>query len=223
MHRRLNILIPRVIRQRSIHEKISTKPFAVISNNCWGAHIYQSAGLPYTTPFIGLWLSPTAYLHLLANWARLIHTPLRFTAVSGEQHIESIRQSLQNPWPVGILGGEVEIQFLHYATQSEALDKWTRRLQRMPTNIGRLFFKFDDREGCTHKQMEIFTNLPFPNKVLFVANQQLTSIPGTVYIPANDDVVPDGLTLSRITPKYFDAAAWIGGRPQPSSKILSFI
>jgi len=223
MHKRLNILIPKEIRQRSILKKIGTVPFGVISNNCWGAHIYQSAGLPYTSPFIGLWLSPTAYLHLLDNWARLVYAPLRFTNLSGEKWIEDIRQSRKSLWPVGILGDEVEIQFLHYATPDEALGKWTRRLLRMPRDIERLFFKFDDREGCTHKQMNIFLRLPFPNKVFYVADQKLKDHNGIVYIPNNDHVVPDGLTLSGITPRYFDAASWIGSRPQPRCKIFSFI
>ena len=38
--------------------------FTVVSNNCWGAHIYQALGVPYATPFVGLFIPPADYLEL---------------------------------------------------------------------------------------------------------------------------------------------------------------
>jgi uncharacterized protein (DUF1919 family) len=115
------------------------------------------------------------------------------------------------------------VQFMHYGTEGEALSKWERRLQRMPVNPDRLFLKFDDRDGCTEGQMEFFSSLPFSNKVLFTKSRLLSKLSCAVHIPSSESTVPDGLALTRISPKYFDSAHWIGRRPQPRSFLLSFV
>jgi uncharacterized protein (DUF1919 family) len=52
--------------------------FCIVSNNCWGAHVYQTLERPYQTPFVGLFLMPDDYLNLLENFHELIRQPLRF-------------------------------------------------------------------------------------------------------------------------------------------------
>lgn len=206
-----------------VRKKLGTATFGVVSNNCWGSHIYQFAQVPYTTPFVGLFLSPLSYLHLLTNWVRLISAPLQFKEKSSEEWVENIRQSRNALWPVGLLGGEVEIQFMHYQNPQEARVKWERRLGRMPTRLDRLFFKFDDREGCTVAQMKFFDSLPLPHKVLFTAQPELLGLECAVHIRCPEASVPDGVALSRISPRCFDAAAWIGGQPQPRFHLLSLV
>ena len=35
--------------------RIKNKEITIISNNCWGGFMYQSCGLQYNTPLIGLY------------------------------------------------------------------------------------------------------------------------------------------------------------------------
>jgi uncharacterized protein (DUF1919 family) len=218
----MRFVLPR-LRRKMIRAKLGVLPFGVVSNNCWGSHIYQAAEMQYTTPFVGLFLSPTAYVHLLRNWMRLIHSPLEFRDKSSEECVENIRRLRETLWPVGVLGGEVEVQFMHYKNSDEARLKWESRLKRMPIDLNRLFFKFDDREGCVAEQMKLFASLPFPHKVLFTAKSELIDLDCAIQIRCPQSIVPDGVTLSRLSPRYFDSAAWIGGRRQPGSKLLSFV
>ncbi len=190
------------------------REFAVVSNNCWGAHIYQYSGRPYNTPFVGLFLSPTCYLSLLRTWPGALRQKLEFRSHSKEAYVENLRLRMEHPWPVGYLNEKIEIQFLHYSSEEVADATWNRRLARMPDDGSRIFFKFDDRDSATEQQLQEFQSLPLKNKVCFVseANQG----PGRVVVPSESETVPDGLKLSQLSPRYFDAAAWIAGR-KPST------
>ena len=48
-----------------LRSKVGKRCFTLISNNCWGAHIYQDLGIAYETPFVGPFLDPDSYLNLL--------------------------------------------------------------------------------------------------------------------------------------------------------------
>lgn len=47
-------------------------------------------------------------------------------------------------YPIGKLGNDVEIHFLHYKSETEAQEKWNRRLKRM--NFNNILFKFSDND-----------------------------------------------------------------------------
>lgn len=68
-------------------------------------------------------------------------------------------------YPIGLLGGKVEIQFLHYYTEKEAADKWSRRAARV--NMSNLLVIGMDQNLCTEKTMIAFDKLPFDRKVFF--------------------------------------------------------
>jgi uncharacterized protein (DUF1919 family) len=52
-------------RRQLLRMRVHDPEFTIVSNNCWGAHIYQNLGEPYRTPFVGLFLAPECYLRLL--------------------------------------------------------------------------------------------------------------------------------------------------------------
>lgn len=186
-------------------------PFTIVSNNCWGAHIYQQLGHPYQTPFVGLFVVPADYLMLLSNFRMFLSEPLTFVPLSRHAQINASRQKRQLSYPIGRLGDEVEIQFLHYRTEHEAANAWSRRLQRICQDDDQLYFKFCDRDGCTSEQLAQFDSLPFAHKVCFVSSPS-PSLNSTVWIPnCTERQVPDGLQLSRISPRFFDAAGWVNG------------
>ena len=194
--------------QAALRHRLGNRPFGIVSNNCWGAHIYQSAGLPFQSPFIGLFIAPQDYLELIYDFRSRIASPLRFADESKHDYVNEMRSRQVRPHPIGILGDGLEIQFLHYRSAQDALDKWSRRVSRLPAEDDQLFFKFCDRDGCTVDQLRSFDQSAHVNKVTFVARHQ-EAIRTGVHIPGGGDFVPDGLSLSRISGKYFDAAQWI--------------
>ena len=75
----------------------------------------------------------------------------------------------------------------------------------------RYFFKFCDRDGCTLEQLKAFDKAPVAHKVCFVS-RPMPNLQTVVRIPdITTGEMPDGLTLSYISPRYFDAAGWING------------
>lgn len=177
--------------------------------------MYQNLALPYSTPFVGLFLSPSCYLRLLADFKRLTTCSLHFQRASNEPWINRMREAQAHLWPIGCLGGEVEIQFMHYRSEPEAQEKWRRRCARLTAQPEKLFFKFDDRDGCSRGQMQVFDGLPLENKV-FLTTREEKAAKCAVRIPLAQPCVPDGLELSRISPRYFDAADWLlGGTGRP--------
>lgn len=198
------------VRRLVARRRVRGIEFSIVSNDCWGAHVYQLLGRPYSTPFIGLFLSPTAYLRLLENFSRLMARPLRFKSISDEAWVNHEREAYAYRWPIGCLDETVEIQFRNYQSQAEATEKWARRRTRLTARPENLFFKFGDRDGCTSEQLGRFSGLPFQNKVLFTTRKDWTS-DCAVRIRVEEPCVPDGLSLSYISPRQFDAANWLAG------------
>ena len=80
--------------------------------------------------------------------------------------------ALKRNYPIGILGGDVEIHFLHYISEAEALEQWNRRLLRV--NYNNLFILFSDTEPEEFREdlLERFDKLPFENKIFFLLSQE---------------------------------------------------
>lgn len=184
--------------------------FSIVSNNCWGAHVYQTIGREYTTPFVGLFITPASYLRLLMEFPECLSLTLKFKTASDEDWVNRTRAAFSNRWPIGSLGDAIEIQFMHYESEAEASEKWTRRVARFSKQPGQWYFKFCDRDGCTAEQVALFDQLPFQNKVFFTTQQDCPSR-CAVKIPLKDSSFPDGAALSRLSPAYFDTADWLVG------------
>lgn len=202
-------MIIRRFREALARKRLAGRDFSIISNNCWGAHVYQRLGRAYATPFVGLFLSPSSYLELLKNFRQNIALPLQFKTASCEDWINQIRSERNNFWPVGTLGDHIEIQFMHFKSEAEAREKWTRRVARLLPQPEQWLFKFCDG-GCTDEQITTFDELPYPHKVLFTTRRDCPAR-CAVRIPSDEPCVPDGLSLSRISPAYFDTADCIKG------------
>lgn len=205
------------IKPRLLHFRVKSTTFTIVTNNCWGAHIYQKLDIPYQTPFIGTFIAPACYLKLIDNFRWYMSQPLVFIESSRHEHINHYRAQEELDYPIGLLGGDVEIQFLHYTSKEDAANKWARRLARIAPNDTNLFFKFCDREKCSIEQIKAFDMARIQNKVCFVS-QPVPATRSTVWIPESEATqVVDGLRLSLISPQYFDAANWLkGGSGKPT-------
>jgi uncharacterized protein (DUF1919 family) len=153
--------------------KLQTKNSTIISNDCVTGVIYHRLGLQYSSPTIWTYIFPDEYLMLLQRLKWYLEQPLKFTEKSKHTCIVQDRSGRVFPdrhYPVGVLGGDVEIHFLHSKTQEEALEQWKRRVQRI--NYDNLFIVFVDNDDPNFKQeyFEEFTRMPFEHR-LFVSKK----------------------------------------------------
>lgn len=159
-----------VEKQLAQHEKkvktITVKNFTIMSSNCWGGSVYEDLELPYQTPTVGLFFYAPCFMELLKDLKTTISLPLAFVEASKYDDANVFRNESYK-YPIGKLGTDVEIHFLHYKTEAEAKDKWERRVQRI--NWHNLFIACTDRDGMTPELMQAFDDLPYKNKVLFTA------------------------------------------------------
>ncbi len=141
---------------------IKNKNISIISNNCWGGFMYQSCGLKYNSPFIGLYMYAPEYIKLLSNLKENLKEPIIFISIEQSKY----KDLYSKDYIIGTLGDSgIEIVFMHYKSEDEVLLKWNRRLKRLDYN--NLIIKFSDTDECTDELIKEFDKLDFPNKVCF--------------------------------------------------------
>jgi uncharacterized protein (DUF1919 family) len=193
-----------------LNKRVKDKQFTIISNNCWGAPIYTELGLPYMTPFVGLYVNAPCYLKLLKNLKPYLESPLVFTETSRYEVYNEKKKAGEWSYPIGLLKEDVEIHFIHYSSPLEALEKWNRRLKRVKWD--NLFIKFCDTQPFSENFLLDFDQLPFRNKVCFTA-KNYPDIKSTVWIKECNDSssVVTGFKLYWTCKRYFDIADWLNG------------
>ena len=153
---------------------INNNDFSIISNNCWGGFVYQSYGLEYNTPTVGLFFMAEEYIKFLSDLKHYIYDyELTFIKPEESSYVSFLsKDSRFGSYPIGKLG-DVEIEFLHYKSEAEAYDKWERRKKRI--NWDKLLVKFNDQNECNLKLFNKFSELNFRNKLFFGVNQDYAS------------------------------------------------
>lgn len=191
-----------------LRKRVKNRNFSIISNNCLGGSIYQDLGLKYTTPTIGLFFYAPCYIKMLKNLDFFLKSEIKFINKS-KYDDANINREIGKKYPIGLLGEEIEIHFVHYATPQEAEKKWNTRLQRL--NMDNLFICFSDRDLCEPKHIKEFENLPFKNKVCFTA-KMYPNYRSTVWLrsfkkePHIGDIIND---YPEVFKKFFDVANWL--------------
>lgn len=199
------------ISQRISRSRLKNHQFTIISNNCWGGEVYKDLGLAYLTPFIGLFLFPSCYIHLLENLDEYLFSELTFTNYSRYQLANDYRkQGVWEKYPIGLLKQQIEIHFMHYSSESEAREKWFRRLQRTNWQEEDIFIKFCDHDPASRAFFAQFEALKFQNKVCFTSHHH-PEFPSCVWIKEMRDKpgVIDGGALYRVSQRYFDIVGWL--------------
>ena len=197
-----------------LSRRVKKKDFTIVSVDCWGSSIYQEMGLGYNTPFVGLFFYAPCFITLLSNLEQFLQSDLEFIETSKYPSANEDRRGKAGNYPIGLLGGEVEIHFLHYESEEDARAKWNVRRARM--NMDNLFVEFSDRNLCTKEHLLAFDNLPFRNKVVFTA-QKHPDVRSAVWLsefaakPHIDNIYNKAYYYKR----HFDMADWLnGGRGQ---------
>lgn len=165
-------------------QKLKYKDFSIISNNCWaGTAVYQPFGLKYNTPTVGLFFMDEDYVRFLEKLEWYVAQPLEFISAKESRYYQKLTQNggKEILYPIALIGGDVEIHFMHYSSQEEALEKWNRRIKRI--NWNRLIVKMSIRDNGYDIDdiIDRFTKLPYKNKVCFtpkkVNREQIVFVP----------------------------------------------
>ena len=97
--------------------------------------------------------------------------------LDASKHYDEMRKT--NRWglyPVGSIE-DIEIYFMHYPDQREAILKWNARCKRI--NADNMVFLFTENDTSTEEHIRAFCSLPIKNKVCLTYNKY--DSPGTIY------------------------------------------
>lgn len=182
-------------------KRLKNNSFCIISNDCWGGELYAYFDVKYNTPFIGLYLMAPCYIKLLQNFEDYMQLDLNFIEKSKYEDVNAYK--LNKQFPTATLG-DIEIQFLHYKSNEEAKEKWTRRKERM--NFDRLFFKFDGQKDLANLSlMKEFDDLPFKNKIC-ISQTKTSEVKSNVFCPNWEQ---DGAKMFTKSIQFFSITKWL--------------
>lgn len=181
------------------YERLTNKNFTILSDDCWSGFIYKYLGIKYNCPFIWTSISNSDFIKLCNNLDYYLSCQLTFPEV-------------EYPNFHGMLG-DIAINFSHYKTKENALEKWNRRLKRF--NKDNLLIKMTSHDKNNQGIAEMFETLPFQNKILFT--EKKTNISEEIYM--NNYNEKDYIGFSQYVHsesfKFFDLIHWLdtGERP----------
>lgn len=174
-------------------KRLHRTDFTIISNNCWGGRIYESYNIQKQSPTVGLFFMASDYILFVSDLKEYLSAELTFISPEESKWREKFKDDANfGSYPIGKIN-EVEIFFLHYHSEKEALDKWKRRCQRV--NWDRMLIKFNDQNGCTAKELDQFMKLPYENK-LFLTCKSWSGYPETEYVKLKQRVKSDFILAS---------------------------
>lgn len=192
--------------------KLDNPQFTIISNNCWGGHVYRYFGLPYDSPTVGLYFYTDEYIKFLSHLEEYLKMELSFISTSESRYYNDLIKKNQEDKIIGKLG-DVEIVFLHYKTEAEVLEKWKRRCARI--HWDHLIVKMTEQNLCTLKALQAFDNLPYESKLVFTSNNYGLRSQVIFGDYLGEKEVPNDTLHFR---KYVDLVKLINGRPDFKKK-----
>ncbi len=143
---------------QSIREKLSdTREFTIFSNNCLGGVFYHDAGRRFTSPLINTAMDGEDFLKFLSNPKHYLSCDMEFFTWPGRD------------FPIAKID-DIEVNFVHYKTQEECIEKWKKRAKRIVWD--NIYIVATNHDGMyQEKCMKLFDELPYKNKIMFVSNE----------------------------------------------------
>lgn len=154
----------------SRRRRLKHTDFSIISNNCWaGTAVYQPFGLKYNTPTVGLFFMDEDYICFLERVYWYLNQSLEFISPEKSKYYDKISDNGNRKvkYPIALLGGDVEVHFLHYSNCEEARKKWERRARRLNPNKMLVKMSIRDNGYDITTMLNRFCNLPYKNKICF--------------------------------------------------------
>ena len=187
-----------------MRRRVTNRDFTIISNDCWGGMAYEELAMRYETPFVGLFLVIEDYMRLLRRPQFYCEGKMEFATQSRREEINSWREVIRKPYPIGVLNEDVEVHFLHYASRDEAETKWRRRVQRVHWENLLVKICWHDDERMAEWLRE-FDQMPFARKISLVPDES----PGLRHAVVLRDYTTDGSAQYWSSHRNFDVAEWL--------------
>ena len=185
--------------------KLNNKNFTIISNNCWGGHVYRYFNLPYDSPTIGLYLFSADYIKFIGNLKYYIDKDLTFINYKNSKYKDELVKYNQVNVPIGKVD-DIEIIFLHYHSEDEARTKWNRRKARI--HWDNLYYKMSEQNLCSPDLLMQFELIDLANKFVFVTKDYGLKSQVIFKDCSNMDFIPNDTTNFR---KYINIINWLNG------------
>lgn len=173
-------------------KKLNNTDFTIISNNCWGGKCYEYFGLPKMSPTVGMYIFAEDYIKLIQDLRRYMSMELKMIPAEQSRYSEELRKKEQLHVPVGVLGGDIEIVFLHYKDPEIAKEKWDRRVNRI--NWDNLIIKFSYMNFCNDSHIHQFEKIQGIKKFCF-SGKSFPEYPDVYLVPGNADGQVDNDTF----------------------------
>lgn len=173
---------------------------SIFSMNCFGGHIYQDLHWKYNSPTAGLFFFADDFCSILEDIS-ILKRQVFFKSHSKWDLANKKMQARPHIYPIGYFQGtDIEIHFLHYHTEEEALSKWNKRMRRF--NFDRFIAIGFQQNLCTIHTLKRFSNLSLSNKCFF-CNQDL-GFSSVIYIKEfrGKDESPDPYKYVNIYYRY---------------------
>lgn len=156
-------------RRKQIHND----DWTIISNNCWGGFVSQSYGVPYNSPTVGSFFMAEDYIEFISDLKAWMGVPLSFIQPESSKYKEHFSDwDKFGTYAIGVLKLDnkiVEIHFLHYHSEQEAMMHWNERKKRI--NWNKILYKFNDQNLCTEKHLKCFAEMPLEHKICFTSKK----------------------------------------------------
>ena len=136
--------------QKKNRKRLKNRDFTLLTSNCLGGIIYHELGLKFLSPTINIRMDSPDFIKFVANIQDYLINELKFI------HSEE-------PFPVAYLG-DVRINFVHYKTDDEAMQKWEERKKRI--NWDNVWIITNDLDGVTEKDLEKLQNIKYAKGIV---------------------------------------------------------
>lgn len=177
---------------------------SIIASNCIGGIFSHDLHLRFDSPTVNLYFTAEDFIRFSENLEHFLSIQLT-----------EVQMNESHGYPIGNLDG-IKLNFVHYRTCQEAMEKWETRKRRV--DFGNLFFIFTDRNGVTKEILERYIRLPY-KKIVFVSKKEYVISGECIYIPGfeNNGHVPEMDKFAdwkghRFYEKYCDITAWLNGK-----------
>ena len=192
-------------QQKKARARIKNHNFSILSSNCIGGVMYNLLGYRFNSPTINTYINNPDFCKFCSDLDYYLSQDLVFF---DDENFN---------YPVAYLGSEekrIKIQFVHYKTQNEAIEKWEERKRRIFKN--NLYIILNDGNGlsaddikllnkCICKRVIIFTSEKKPEIVSSFQIKSLKKDKDAVFVQLKRDFF-SGL---RPWQKEFDFVAWL--------------
>ena len=191
-------IVRKVYRNSKERKKLKNNNFTILSQNCIGSIMYHDLGVKFFSPTINMLFEPKDFLKFLSNVKYYIYKEIEF-------------METDKKYPVGKID-DIKIDFVHYKSKEEVLEKWNKRRERI--NWNKLYVIACD-DNMSEDDVKKFDHLSgFQKKILFTNNKKHL-IKNAIYIYNLFDKA-DARLLNfcdfsgrRYYQKVFDYVKWI--------------